>query len=471
MDIKQVEALSSVISTSVAQLKELQNTLQITEHSASAARVEFLEPSLKVVAAASQLIALVRTPERYLADMATGHQLCSSLRVAVETHVTEILREKGKGPQKALHITEIGTYNKVNYYKLGRVLRLLATHHVYEEVSPNVFANNYISTAMDTGKSLAELQARPEEKYDGSNGVAALVGLFTDESMHNSMCIPEILKDPATTNSFSPFDAPFALAWPGVRNVKMYDWLSLPENRPRLKRFGMAMNGMNSMTPSDAILRGFKWSSLPEGSIIVDCGGGVGSVSLPIVQSCPQIRLIVQDTERVVAEAPAFWQTKQPEALAQGRVSFQVHDFFQPQPASNNSNIAVFLLRMILHNWPDAECVQILKRVRESIGDNKSARIVIVDNIMLYASRDQTVEGQDTGKADPGALAPEPLLPNWGAANSLSYKQDINMLSNHNACERTVPEFGGLLSQGGFRIVEVHQAHQSWLPQIVAVPV
>ncbi|KAI0917536.1 hypothetical protein AcW2_007646 [Taiwanofungus camphoratus] len=285
------------------------------------------------------------------------------------------------------------------------------------------------------------------------------------------MCIPEILKDPATTNSFSPFDAPFALAWPGVRNIKMYDWLSLPENRPRLKRFGMAMNGVNSLSPSDAILRGFKWSSLPEGSIIVDCGGGVGSASLPIVQSCPQIHFIVQDSERVIAEALAFWQTKQPEALAQGRVSFQAHDFFQPQPASNNGNIAVFLLRMILHNWPDAECVQILKRIRESIGNNKSTRIVIVDNIMLYASRDPTVEGEDTGKADPEALAPEPLLPNWGAANSLSYKQDINMLSNLNACERIVPEFAGLLSQTGFRTVEVHQAHQSWLPQTVAVPV
>lgn len=31
---------------------------------------------------------------------------------------------------------------------------------------------------MDTGKSLAELEARPDEKYDGSNGIAALVGLL-----------------------------------------------------------------------------------------------------------------------------------------------------------------------------------------------------------------------------------------------------------------------------------------------------
>lgn len=72
MDIKQIEALSSVISASAAQLKELQDSLKTTQHSASTARAEFLKPSLEVVAAASQLIALVRTPERYLMDMSTG---------------------------------------------------------------------------------------------------------------------------------------------------------------------------------------------------------------------------------------------------------------------------------------------------------------------------------------------------------------------------------------------------------------
>ena len=80
---------------------------------------------------------------------------------------------------------------------------------------------------------------------------------------------------------------------------------------------------------------------------------------------------------------------------------------------------------MIMHNWPDVECIKILKNIRSSC--NKDTRIVIVDNIMLYASRSQEVEGQETGASDPGALAPEPLLANWGVANSLSYKQDLNV--------------------------------------------
>ena len=39
----------------------------------------------------------------------------------------------------------------------ARALRLLATHHVFVEVSPNVFANNSLSSILDTGKSTEAL--------------------------------------------------------------------------------------------------------------------------------------------------------------------------------------------------------------------------------------------------------------------------------------------------------------------------
>lgn len=42
--------------------------------------------------------------------------------MAVETHVVEILREKGEGPQKALSAKEIGALNHVNHLKLGMMI-------------------------------------------------------------------------------------------------------------------------------------------------------------------------------------------------------------------------------------------------------------------------------------------------------------------------------------------------------------
>lgn len=42
---------------------------------------------------------------------------------------------------------------------LARVLRTLATHHIFREVSPDVFTNNAVSLAMDTGKTIEAILA------------------------------------------------------------------------------------------------------------------------------------------------------------------------------------------------------------------------------------------------------------------------------------------------------------------------
>ena len=42
----------------------------------------------------------------------------------------------------------------------ARILRLLATNHIFIEVSPDVFANNRLSSVLDSGKLVEELLAR-----------------------------------------------------------------------------------------------------------------------------------------------------------------------------------------------------------------------------------------------------------------------------------------------------------------------
>lgn len=44
-------------------------------------------------------------------------------------------------------------------FRPARVLRPLATQHIFRELSPNVFAHNRISTLIDTGKSFEAIQA------------------------------------------------------------------------------------------------------------------------------------------------------------------------------------------------------------------------------------------------------------------------------------------------------------------------
>ncbi len=42
----------------------------------------------------------------------------------------------------------------------ARVLRLLATHHIFNEMAAETFSNNRISSMMDTLKSVDEIKAR-----------------------------------------------------------------------------------------------------------------------------------------------------------------------------------------------------------------------------------------------------------------------------------------------------------------------
>jgi hypothetical protein len=58
--------------------------------------------------------------------------------------------------------SSVGVDNRIeNVYthrvQSARVLRLLATNYIFVEISPDVFANNRLSTVLDTGKPVEEL--------------------------------------------------------------------------------------------------------------------------------------------------------------------------------------------------------------------------------------------------------------------------------------------------------------------------
>jgi hypothetical protein len=109
----------------------------------------------------------------------------------VEANIPEILREAGSQVRisvmksssytynllpQGLHVKDIGKKCGSDSHKMGecgiesldflmtsdlsegRVLRYLATNHIFREVSPDVFANNRISSALDTGKSVSTIK-------------------------------------------------------------------------------------------------------------------------------------------------------------------------------------------------------------------------------------------------------------------------------------------------------------------------
>ncbi|KAF8334404.1 hypothetical protein F5887DRAFT_652169, partial [Amanita rubescens] len=291
---KSVESLEKACTESNTRLPDLDRPYT-PDSEAFRATAAAAKAASVISAAAMQLDAIVSPPRNVLYYAANGHWKSAALRVCVEGNVTEILREAGP---EGLHVKDIAAKNKLDVHKLASSLRMLATHHIYREVKPDVFANNRVSSLADTSKVSAEIIADPEHKHDNTVGVSALVSFFVDEPVKSSAYFYENASDPSIANSGEPADCPFAKI---VGNgTPFWDWLERPENDVRQRRFDIGMRSTQVMTTTGPIMSAYEWISLPADALVVDVGGGIGSTSIPLATAFPQLKIVVQDRKPVV---------------------------------------------------------------------------------------------------------------------------------------------------------------------------
>lgn len=467
-----IKELSKIISDSVASLEKVckkNKTLfpSLDEpfsppSEAFRSDPEAAEAANKIAAAALQLAATVLPPPAALFTVVSGHFKSAALRVCLEANVTEILREAGP---KGLHVDKIAEKSKISGMKLARLMRYLATHHVYKEIEPDVFTNTRISSMLDTGKSVEELFASPASKHDNTHGFPALAGHHLDEVTKSAAYLWETMTDPASADSGEVTKTAFNRAF--NEELPIWAWFENPDQNLRLRRFGSAMQGVAALQPADAILSAFDWKALPKDSIVVDVGGGVGTSSLVLAETFPELKIVVQDRPSVVEEGTKLWNTKLPKALESGQVKLQGHDFFTAQPITNAS---VFLLKQIMHDWSDSYASKILVELRKVA--KPDTKLVLVDSLMPFACRYTEFDAKN---AVPGAVpqeAPEPLLANYGAANEMGYNGDLTMLLLFNSLERTVKHLSALLESTGWRLTRVRRdGANNFLQPVEAVPI
>jgi hypothetical protein len=169
--------------------------------------------------------------------------------------------------------------------------------------------------------------------------------------------------------------------------------------------FDRAMNDL-TVHINKAILDAYDFGRF---GTVVDVAGGRGALLVALLDAYPKLRGVLFDQPAVVADA-----------ISHERLRVESGSFFQSVPEGGDA----YLLKWIIHDWEDAECLTILRNVRAAMDDE--ATLLLLERII----------GE----------------PNTDPAATFS---DLNMLVMPGGRERTVDEFAALLAEAGFELRSV----------------
>ncbi|KAK0220873.1 S-adenosyl-L-methionine-dependent methyltransferase [Armillaria nabsnona] len=194
----------------------------------------------------------------------------------------------------------------------------------------------------------------------------------------------------------------------------------------------------------------FSWyrdeSKLRDGATVCDVGGGIGVISMPLVEAHPTLRIVLQDLPAQVQSAKdQVWPELCPAAIETGHVEFKAMNFLVESPVKGCN---VYYLKHILHDWPDKECTIIPSGVKNTMGPG--SRLLIHEYILQHARQENDSLAGSSSKP-----APEPLLPNYGAGRILQYNIDLDMMCVFNSQERRLDQFNGLGKRSGLKFMRV----------------
>lgn len=109
---------------------------------------------------------------------------------------------------------------------------------------------------------------------------------------------------------------------------------------------------------------------LEESESLVDVGGGIGTMTKAIAESYPQLKCVVFDLPHVVADLQGTENIK-----------YVGGDMFQAIPSADT-----IMLKWILHNWNDEECVKILNKCKEAIPSH--GKVIIIETVLENKKED-----------------------------------------------------------------------------------
>ncbi|KAM7272139.1 hypothetical protein ACFE04_031353 [Oxalis oulophora] len=110
-------------------------------------------------------------------------------------------------------------------------------------------------------------------------------------------------------------------------------------------------------------------------SSLVDVGGANGILAKSIAQEFPDIECYVFDLPHVVANERDADNLK-----------FVGGDMFQAIPSAD-----AILLKWILHNWTDTECLKVLRKCKEALSDKRGGKVILIEMVMSSVENQEEV--------------------------------------------------------------------------------
>ncbi len=153
-----------------------------------------------------------------------------------------------------------------------------------------------------------------------------------------------------------------------------------------------------------------------ESRVIVDVGGGNGSVSAVILKQNPSLEAVIYDQPQVLQAADRYLSA----AGVRSRCRLVSGDFFSSVPHEGD----IYVLSNIVHDWDDERAVRILRNCRTSM--KPSAAVLLL----------------------------EAVLPEHGRP-SVATMFDVNMMVMLTGRERTEAQFRSLLGGAELRLTKV----------------
>ena len=273
-------------------------------------------------------------PAEQVMQVATGYMASSSLYVATALNVPDLLAD---GPKSA---AELAKATGAKGDALNRILRVLASIGLFEQVKPGVY-----------GLSPASQLLRKD--VPGSlRGIAH----FLADPMHFNI-YANLMHSVMTGESA------------GEKTVGMPLFEYFAKHPDYSETFNDAMTSFSAPVAGAAV-EAYDFSQY---GTIVDVAGGHGEVLMTILKASPKSKGVLAEVGHVVEGA-------KPRIAAAGladRCEAVECDFFKAVPTGGDA----YVMKHIIHDWDDERASVILNNIRSAMG-NKRGKLLLLETVI-----------------------------------------------------------------------------------------